>query len=94
MNINSNIFIASGDNYSFSPENKDTFILKCPEATWIIGSWDAFNKIFAIIDEMLHEEKETHVSLQDRLLEAETKAGKLQEENEYLREQLKLRRQV
>lgn len=94
MVTSANIFIKSDDNYSFDPQNTDTFILKCPEATWIIGSWGAFNKLFAAIDEMLHEEKETHASLQDRLLESEARADRLQEENEYLREQLELRRQA
>ncbi|AGK98027.1 hypothetical protein [Clostridium pasteurianum] len=94
MITSSNIFIKSDDDYSFNPESKDTLILKCPETTWIIGSWDAFNKLFTAIDQVLHEEKETHSSLQDRLLESETKTDKLREENEYLREQLELRRQA
>lgn len=95
MRSNANIFLENKDNYLFSNlENSDTLILKCPEGTWITGSWDSFNLLFKTVDEMLHDEKERYESLQERVLEAETKFDKLQEENESLKEELKLRRQV
>ncbi|AGK98189.1 hypothetical protein [Clostridium pasteurianum] len=96
MISNANIFLEENDKYSFKPldRNSDTIIFKFSDGTWITGTWDAFNKLFHTIDEMLHEEKETYISLQDRLSEVETKADKLQEENDYLRTKLSIRRQA
>lgn len=95
MRSNANIFLENKDNYLFSNlDNSDTLILKCPEGTWITGSWDSFNLLFKIVDEMLHDEKERYELLQDKLLGSEIKIDKLQEENECLRKQLELRRQV
>jgi hypothetical protein len=94
MDLNTTIYLKDNDEFTLDNCNNVFFIKNLERSLWIIGSYESFGPLFKAIDESLHQEKETYTSLQDRLLDSEMREDKLQEENEYLKEQLELRRQV
>lgn len=86
MRVNVTMFLNKKEEYCFNTIEDFMVLQDKKKIQSIFGNWDDFEVLFEVLDEGLHDERETNRALQERVLEAESKVDRLEDEKEELRD--------